>query len=77
MIQKVNITVFLSKQHDTYVLYCFISDKDLMHDIALLRMDRPINEQDWDLNITETNNGKSHVNTICPICLPGKCPYLI
>ena len=37
----------------------------MKYDIALVRLDREINESDWSLNDPTSKN------TICPICLPG------
>lgn len=37
----------------------------MKHDIALVSLDRKINETDWGLDDPTSKN------TICPICLPG------
>ena len=41
-------------------------DSDQLNDIALVRMDRPIKQEEWGLSNRLSNS------TICPICLPDK-----
>ena len=55
----------MTQQVTKKYIYNFL-DKNMKHDIALVRLDRKINETDWGLN--DPNNK----NTICPICLPGR-----
>ena len=50
------------------ILYGFL-DKNMKHDIALVRLDRKINETDWGLKDPNSRN------TICPICLPGELNF--